>query len=151
MTDRSGTETDRWQRRLQRFLQLVGGVSLLAFAAALMPEDWFIKISEELGQTFAPEPLTFYLARHLSLMYGFVALVLLILAVDVARYVPLIRLAGYGTGLMGVLQGTIDHFSDLPVWWTLLESLSTLAGGVILIVLARKAGQESDRHQEPST
>lgn len=115
------------------FLRLVGAVSLLAFVAAVMPEHWIVEIAEELGfDPFPYSPLTFYLARNLSLLYGFVGATLLVVSFDLARYFPLVRYAAIGTILFGLLQLIVDLQAGLPTWWTLGESLSTLCGGLLL-------------------
>ena len=121
------------------FLRLVGGISLLAFAAAVMPEKWMIEISEFLAfDPFPYSPLPFYLARNLSLLYGFVGATLLVIATDLPRYFPLVRYAAIGTILFSVLQGIVDSQAGLPLWWTLGESLSTLFGGVLLYWIQHK-------------
>ncbi len=122
------------------FLRLVGGVSLLAFAAAVMPQKWIVEIAEALGfDPFPHSPLTFYLARNLSLLYGFVGAALLVVSVDLPRYFPLVRYAALGTILFSVLQLIVDTQSGLPTWWTWGESLSTLAGGLLLYWIQKRA------------
>ncbi len=128
-----------WQMWLKWYLRLIGATALLAFAAALMPAAWFIDVSARLGLEFADNPLTFYLARNLSLLYGFVGCLLLLVAADLPRYLPLTRWAAWGTILFGGLQWIVDSQSQLPAWWTLGESLSTVVGGLILGWLAKKA------------
>lgn len=125
-------------RLLLLFLRFVGGVSLLAFGAAVMPAQWIVQAAEELGfEPFPDSPLTFYLARNLSLLYGFVGAALLILASDLKRYRPLIRWAAIGTMAFGLLQLIVDSMAGLPVWWTLGEALSTLFGGILLFAIDR--------------
>jgi hypothetical protein len=122
-----------WRFALIVFLRLIGGVSLLAFAAAIMPEKWIIETAEALGfDPFPYSPLTFYLARNLSLLYGFVGAALLVVASDLPRYFPLVRYAALGTILFGLLQLIVDVQAGLPGWWTFGESLSTLVGGVLM-------------------
>jgi hypothetical protein len=89
---------------------------------------------------FPESPLTFYLARHLSLLYGFVGVLLWMAASDFDRYRPLIRRLGRLTIVFGVMQAIIDAVAGLPVWWTLGESLSTVAGGVLLVWMERRVG-----------
>jgi len=118
------------------FLRLIGGVSLLAFAAALMPEKWMIEIAEELGiNDFPAHRLTFYLARNLSLLYGFVGVTLLVVSADLETYVSLVRKIAVGTVIFGVLQLVVDAISKLPLWWTLTEGGSTICGGLLLFWL----------------
>jgi hypothetical protein len=118
-------------------LRITGGVTVLAFGAALMPEPWFVTISLRLGQDFADLPLTYYLARHLSVMYGLIGLGLLVIASDLQRYGPLVPWLSWGAIALGGLQLVIDQWSGLPAWWTWGESLSTIAGGLMLLGLSR--------------
>lgn len=133
-------------RYLKLFLQFIGAVSLLAFAAAMMPGRWMIEIADELGLApFPDHPLTFYLARNLSLMYGFVGLVLLIVASDLNRYRPLVRLIALGTIVFSGMQLIVDTMSGMPVWWTIGESASTIAGGGWMYWLDRRTLNSKDR------
>ncbi|WP_246145938.1 hypothetical protein [Rubripirellula lacrimiformis] len=128
------------QRLLRLLMQFVGGVSLLAFGAAVMPERWIIEISQELGfDPFPDSPLTFYLARHLSLLYGFVGVFFLILANDLDRYLPLVRLLAIATTIFGVGQACVDALAGVPAWWTWGESLSTVFGGLLLGWFVRRS------------
>jgi hypothetical protein len=122
------------------FLRVVGGVSLLAFAAAVMPQAWIVRTAEALGfEPFPDSPLTFYLARNLSLLYGFVGAALLVLSFDLVRYRPLIHYAAIGTLLFGVLQLIVDSQAGMPPWWTWGESISTLVGGLLLFWIQLRA------------
>ncbi|GAA5510107.1 hypothetical protein Rcae01_05613 [Novipirellula caenicola] len=126
---------------LRWFLRFVGMVTLLAFPAAVMPEQWMIEIAEVLGiDSFPAAPLTFYLARHLSILYGFVGIGLLVLASDLVRYRPLVRYLATGTIAFGAAQFVVDAMAGMPLWWTLGESLSTMAGGVLMAWLNRRDG-----------
>ena len=126
-------------RYLLMFLRVVGGVSLLAFLAAVMPEHWMVEIAEALGfDPFPDSPLTFYLARNLSLLYGFVGAFLIVVSFDLDRYRPLVCYIAMGTILFSLLQLLVDAQSGLPAWWTLGESLSTLVGGVLLYWIQRR-------------
>lgn len=133
----SGEDGDR---AVRWFLMLIGTSALLAFAAALMPARWIVEIAEELGfEPFPHSPLTFYLARHLSLLYGFTGVALWIVALDLNRYRPLVGYIAIGTIALGILQGTVDAMAAMPRWWTLAETLSTTLGGCLLLWLDRRA------------
>ena len=123
------------RRYLRWFFDMVGGVSLLAFGAALMPAKWFIEISDELGLDFTPNPLTFYLARNLSVLYGFVGLVLIVIARDLERYHLLVGKVAVGTVGFGFLQLVVDWLSSMPSWWTIGEGMSTVLGGLMIFAL----------------
>lgn len=131
----TNSSRERW---LLLFLRLIGATSLFAFLASVMPASWIISISEELGfDPFPDSPLTFYLARNLSLLYGFVGATLLVIASDLPRYRPLVRYAAIGTLLFSGFQLVVDSMSGLPWWWTLGESGSTLVGGLMLYWIQR--------------
>lgn len=120
------------------FLRLVGIVSQLAFVAAVMPESWIVEITEELRlEPFPETPLAFYLARHLSLLYGFVGIAFIVLSYQVHRYRELIGFLAWAVVAFGLLQGLIDFQSGLPIWWTAGESISTILGGLMLRWLHR--------------
>ncbi|MCA9135232.1 MAG: hypothetical protein KDB00_00700 [Planctomycetales bacterium] len=121
------------------FLRLVGIVSQLAFVAAVMPESWIVKITDELHlQPFPETPLAFYLARHLSLLYGFVGIGLIVVSYQINRFRDLVGHLAIGVVAFGLMQALIDFQSGLPVWWTAGESISTIIGGFIMLWLHRK-------------
>ncbi len=134
---KTGDNPDRW---LILFLRVIAGTTLLAFAAAVMPEKWIVETAEALGfDPFPHSPLTFYLARNLSLLYGFGGAGLWIITIDFDRYRPLVGYLAIGTIAFGVLQLVVDSQSALPYWWTLGEGLSTVLGGVAIGWLDRTA------------
>lgn len=120
----------RW---LSLVLKTVGIVTVTAFAASVMPQAWIVSIAEALG--FAPfpsSPLTFYLARNLSLLYGFIGLLVLWIAFDLRQYRSLVKPFAYATILFGLSQAIVDTQAAMPVWWTAFESLSTVLGGIMI-------------------
>lgn len=130
---------------LLMYLRLIGGSALIAFAAALMPSDWIVDIAAWLGiKPFPDSPLTFYLARNLSLLYGYVGVFMLVIAADLPRYRPLIRWAAVGTMSFGLLQFIVDAMAGLPTWWVFGESGWTLGGGVLLAWLDARTSKETD-------
>ncbi|MCO8125362.1 hypothetical protein NHH03_26725 [Stieleria sp. TO1_6] len=130
---------------LSWYLWLVGVVALLAFAAALMPASWIVSITDRLHlQPFPPNPVAFYLARHLSLLYGFVGVALVFLSFRVDRYRELVGHLAIGVIVFGVLQGVIDLQSGMPMSWTAGESASTVFGGFLLFWLDRVCQSPTD-------
>lgn len=130
-------DADRW---LILFLRLIGWTTLLAFAAAVMPEKWMVETAQWLGfDPFPDSPLTFYLARNLSLLYGFGGVGLLVITMDFDRYRPLIRYLAIGTMVFGVMQWIVDAQSALPYWWSCGEAISTFIGGVTIWWLDRRS------------
>ena len=139
--DRYQGEGEYWKGERVKYmlfaLRVVGGFTLTAFAAALMPEHWFGAVSQWLGQSFPESPLGFYLARNLSAMYGFVGAGLWMLTLNIQRFGPLVPMVAWAAILFGALQLILDAWSQLPWWWTLAEGLSTVFGGLGLLVLVR--------------
>lgn len=126
------------------YLRVIGGASLLAFGAALMPGVWIVEISQWLGwNPFPDSPLTFYLARNLSLLYGYVGVFVLIIAADLPRYRPLVRWAAIGTMSFGVLQFIVDSMAGAPAWWTYSESGWAFFGGGLLAWLDARTSKDT--------
>ncbi|MEO1618984.1 MAG: hypothetical protein AAFV88_24245 [Planctomycetota bacterium] len=130
-------------QRLPGFLHWVGVGTLTAFVAALMPASWFEWSTEKLNLGEFPEqPVAYYLARHLSMMYGFVGIALIVFARRLRRdHDPrdheLAVLLGYGVVAFGALQAVLDLQADMPSWWTAAESISTVLGGLLILWLAK--------------
>ena len=128
-----------WLKSLRWFFWLVGGVTLLAFGASVMPQKWIVEASEFFGfEPFPDSPLTYYLARNLSLLYGFVGVLMLFVVRDLYRYRHLVRFLAIATIGFGILQLIVDLQSMMPAWWALGESLSTFAGGCFFYWLQSK-------------
>lgn len=123
------------------FLFIVGAVSQLAFLAAIMPASWIVEITAALNLTPFPEtPLAFYLARHLSLLYGAIGVILIVVSYRLDQVRDLIGYLAIGIVLFGVAQGWIDFQSGMPIWWTAVESVSTVIGGCLTYWLHRRCG-----------
>jgi hypothetical protein len=141
----STTRLSKSDRYLKLYLYFIGVSALFAFGAAIMPAQWMIDISEQLGVEIAPVPLTFYLARHLSLVYGLVGVAVLV----VARRIPadrwLARLLGWLTLGLGLGQGILDLQSGMPHWWTVREAAFSFIGAILLLVLSRENPTSASR------
>jgi hypothetical protein len=125
------------------YLRFVGYFTLLAFAAAIMPESWMVAIAKLLTMDpFPSHPLTFYLARNLSLLYGFVGIGLIVIANDLHRYRPMVRMLAVGTMAFGILQIICDTASAMPWWWSWGEGLGAVAGGATIYWLDRRCRAE---------
>jgi hypothetical protein len=123
----------RW---LTLVLKTVGIVTVTAFAASVMPQAWIISIAEALGfEPFPNSPLTFYLARNLSLLYGFIGLLVLWIAFNLRQYRSLVKPFAYATILFGLWQAIVDTQAAMPIWWTAFESVSTILGGIMIASL----------------
>ncbi len=133
-------------RYLIFYLRFVGVSALLAFGAALMPGNWMVEIAGWLDiKPFPDAPLTFYLARNLSLMYGVLGVFLMLIASDLPRYRPLVWWMGVCAVLFAVLQGVVNAMAGMPAMWTFGESGWNLLGGGLLWWLDSRTREEGGR------
>jgi hypothetical protein len=131
--------SDFYDRLLRGLLMFVASAALLAFAAALMPQSWHVTAGEAIGfRPFPVSPLTFYLARHLSLLYGFLGVFLWLIVLDWQRFRPLVQYFGIIVIACGILQLATDAMSVMPWWWTASESTRTIVGGCLVWWLERQ-------------
>jgi hypothetical protein len=84
-------------------------------------------------------PLTEYLTRSLSTMYGVLGLLHLSLARDVVRYLDLIGVLGWLTVLAGAIQTVIDFSAGMPPLWSWSEGPPTVLAGLAYVWLVRRA------------
>ncbi|WP_417736036.1 hypothetical protein [Rosistilla oblonga] len=125
-------------RLLYWYLLLFGGVVFSAFFAAAMPKAWMIATAEFFEiDSFPDHRLTWYLARHLSVVYGMLGVAILELARDLPRYRALVLKLGWGIVVLGGLQWWVDLATGMPAIWTYGEAISTAAGGAVIVYLAR--------------
>lgn len=91
---------------------------------------------------FPDSSLAEYLARHLSLLYGMVGVAFVGLSFQREFNSHHVRLLGYAATVFGVAQASTAWQSQMPLWWTLAESLSTIFGGMFLCGLAKWSRQD---------
>src|ERR1041384_6917192 len=107
------------QRILVIFLQLFGGVTVLAFLAMLLPVDWMAAAHRWLGLgEFPRAPIVDYLTRSVSSLYGFHGVLVLLVARDPGRYRSIIVYLGWMYIIAGVFAIVIDLYAPLPWYWT---------------------------------
>jgi hypothetical protein len=128
------------RRLLTWLLYVMGGMMSAAFLAVAMPTSAMVAIADWLGVGPLPRtPLTEYLTRSLSAMYGVLGLLHLYLARDVVRHLDLIVVLGWLTILAGAIQTVIDFAAGLPMSWRWSEGPSTVLAGLAYVWLARRA------------
>ena len=102
---------------------------LFAFVGAVLPESWMKAIYE--SGDIGPWPggaLLVYLARALSILYGFLGLMALYLSFDVRRYLPLIRFMAIVGFPFAPVMFVVIWSAGLPTVWAVSEPT-----GIILI------------------
>jgi hypothetical protein len=133
------TSAERW---LSLALRILSVPVLLAIPCALLPVAWMDSTHQWLGLGPLPEaPILEYLARSSSLLYGFHGLLLLLVATDVRRYLPVIWLLGGAGLLFGVAIFAIDYAAGLPAHWRWVEAGAIIAESIVVLVLAWRAAK----------
>jgi hypothetical protein len=129
----------RAERLLSWLLRILAVPVLLAIPCALLPVAWMDATHQWLGLGALPEaPILEYLARSASLLYGFHGFLLLLVASDVRRYLPVIWLMGGAGFAFGLAMIVIDHAAGLPVYWRWLEGGFIVAESSLILILARR-------------
>ena len=127
------------ERILVFLLRTGGAILVLAFLAAVLPTSWMAASHARLGLgDFPAHPLTDYLTRSISLLYGFHGVVLFVIASDVRRFRPLARLMGIQNLLFGPAMLAIDLAAGMPAWWTLNEGPPITVLGATVFWLSGK-------------
>src|SRR6516162_1616501 len=127
-------------RALVLLLRLVGVSALFALVAVFMPASWMATTHRWLGLGEMPTgPVVEYLARSLSAFYAIMGALCLVLAADLERYRPLVRLLGLAFALMSVVLLGVDLAAAMPWWWSASEGPGGVVFGALLFLLARPA------------
>jgi hypothetical protein len=113
---------------------------LLAFVGAALPESW-MKAAYESGG-LGPWPggaLLVYLAREVSLLYGFLGVLALYLSFDVQRYRPLVRFMAIASFPFVPVMFVVIWAAGLPMVWAVCESTAILVSSALWYVASRPA------------
>jgi hypothetical protein len=125
-------------------LYVVGGMMSVAFVFVVIPTSTMAAIADWLGVgPLHRSPLTEYLTRSLSAMYGVLGVLHLYIARDVVRYLDLIIVIGWLTVLAGVIVTVVDFGAGMPLLWSWSEGPPTVLVGLLYVWLARRAGVRS--------
>jgi hypothetical protein len=114
---------------------------LLAMVGAALPESW-MKAGYEWGG-LGPWPggaLLVYLARAVSILYGFYGLLALYLSLDVRRYLPLIRFMAIASFPFAPVMFVVIWAAGLPMVWAVCEPTSIVVISALWYVASRPAG-----------
>jgi hypothetical protein len=138
--------SDQRAKLLQWYLRLLGTIDCLALVVAFLPRSWIAGSHVALGLgDFPAEPVTGYLARSASLLYGLHGLVVLYVSQDVRRYARLIRFLAYVALVHGALLIWIDNVEGMPAWWTWSEGPLLAASGAFTLLILGPHPSCSDR------
>ena len=119
-------------------LRLAGATEILAFFAVVMPRAWMETSHTWLGLGNMPEgPIIMFMIRQASYVYGMHGVSLWILASNVKRFRPIVVFNGFSFLLAGPVFFLIDYYSDMPWFWTVIDSLGCGLFGAALLWLNR--------------
>jgi hypothetical protein len=123
-------------------LRLDGVVTLVAFGAMLLPVSWMADMHRSLGMGEFPQaPLTDYLVRSVSALYGFYGVLFLLVARDPLHHQPIVKFIGVAHVAFGVLVLAIDWHAGMPTLWTMLEGPPLVAAGIAVLYLLSRAAK----------
>ena len=127
-------QSHRW---LAVVLRVLGVLDLLALAVIVLPQRLIAGMHEWVGLgEFPVQPVVTYLSRSTSLLYALHGALLIYLASDVARYLPVIRFVGRLLICCGMALLGIDFVEGMPLWWTLVEGPAIAMIGAVILKLA---------------
>lgn len=131
-----GMTPRRASRWLRGVLRLNAIVLMFAFPAVVLPDAWMNSASVSLGLgELADTPLFNYLARTLSALYGLCGIATWILASDLPRFAPLVRLWGISVVVAGIGFTTLDLIVGMPGAWAAIEGGYLLPTGILVLWL----------------
>lgn len=121
-------------------LRFVGVIMLTALGAVVMPVQWMNAVHQWVGLGELPDvPIVGYLTRSVSALYALHGALLVFVASDVPRYLPLVRFLAVAGILFGILMSGIDFLVGMPLSWTVGEGpFVTVLSVAILRLTARK-------------
>jgi hypothetical protein len=134
------TKSDKVLVILLRYV--LGIPALFAAVAVFMPLSWMVAIHRWLGLGEMPtDPVVEYLARSLSAFYTLLGALWLVMAADLERYRPLVRLLALALIGIGMVSTGIDVAAGMPWWWSACEGPPWIVVGPCMYVLARSDHQ----------
>jgi hypothetical protein len=130
------------ERLLAWLLRLGAVLTLPAFATALLPAATMAAVHRDLGLgELVVTPAVDYMARSLSLLYGFHGGLMLLLSFHVRRLAPVVVYLGAMNVVLGAALLAIDLHAGLPGWWVAAEGPPVIGVGVLLLALVRAASR----------
>jgi len=127
------------EKLLKWLLRASGVVMLAALGAVVMPYRWMDEIHRTLGMGALPDaPIVRYLTRSSSLLYALHGALILFIACDVKRWLPIIHFLGTASVVFGLVMLAIDWNAGLPGFWSAVEGPFVIVLGGVILWLARR-------------
>ncbi len=128
------------ENMLSWLLMVIGCGLMVAFLFMLMPGGQMAVIHQWLGLGELPDaPITFYLARSTSLLYGIHGALMFVCGRDVRKYAGLVPVFGWLHVAIGLVMLGVDLSSGMPWWWTAFEGIPISIAGLLIVWLSKKA------------
>jgi len=119
-------------------LRIGAVLTITAFPTVLLPAETMANWHAKLGMGAFPDvPVTGYMARSLSMLYGFHGVFTLIVSMDVRRYRPMVGFLGWMLLILGPAMLLIDLHSGMPPLWTATEGPPLILFGAAVLYLRR--------------
>ena len=113
---------NRYERILVWLLRISGVIMLSALGAVVMPYDWMNVIHQQQGLGELPHiPIVGYLTRSISALYSLHGTLLVFIASDLRRYLPVVRFLALAGGVFGAMMLAVDFGVGMPLPWTIGE------------------------------
>lgn len=126
--------------RITLMLRSLGTICILAIVPLLAPRPYLADAHVRIGLgPFPDSPITEYLVRSVCSLCVFYGGLLLVISIDVPRFIPVIRyqaLAILTFSAFGVLAGVT---SGMPVWFVLADAVGCWAFLLPMLFLAGRA------------
>jgi hypothetical protein len=120
-------------------LILSGGFLMTAFLAVFLPVQSMQSMHERLGLgEFPVAPITDYLARSTSLLYGVHGSILFYTGLTIQHHWRFVPLLGWLHIVIGMAMLGIDLAAPMPTYWTAMEGGPVAAVGVLMLFLFKK-------------
>ena len=128
------------EKILSWLMVIVGCGLMVAFLFVLMPGSQMDAIHQWLGLGELPDaPITSYLTRSTSLLYGIHGALMFVCGRNITRYSDLIPVFGWLHVGIGITMIGIDLASGMPWWWTAFEGAPIALTGLLIVWLSKKA------------
>lgn len=123
-------------RSTANFLRFIAVVQMLTLGIVFVPEAWIDSWHGWLGLGQMPDsPFLRYVIRGASYCQAGIGVLLWVMATDVVRYRPLVIATSAIYLVGGLAFYFIDTIAGLPRWWCLMDSVSCLLAGGVLLTL----------------
>jgi len=141
----------RFIRSTANFLRFVAIVQMLTLGIVFVPEGWLAEWHAWLGLGPMPDAAFLrYVVRGASYCQAAIGLLLWVMATDVVRYRPLVITTGAIYLVGGPAFYFIDAVAGLPRWWCLMDGVSCLLIGGVLLALCLWPSPNASQTTQPA-